>query len=465
MDSSGTFQSLLRLITLSDYNTRVVLLGTAILGFAAGIMGTFMMLRRRAMISDVVSHSALPGIVAAFMISAGWAGGGKQLPVLLLGALISGFLGMICVHVIKTYSHIKEDAALGIVLSVFFGMGVVLLGFAQRMKTGSAAGLETFIYGKTASMLAADAWLMAISATIIGIICLLFFKEFRLLCFDQEFAHAQGWPIHRLDALMTGLVVVVTVIGLQAVGLILMIALLIIPPAAARFWTDRLGHLVFLSAAIGSVSALMGAACSALFPRLPAGAMIVMMCAIFFLISLLIGSKRGIIRRLIHQSKLSSRISRHHLLRALFEQMESVHPEIISVSAAPFALVNAHDLMTARHWTHHKLNELLRKASQDGEVDTDGWPLIRLTEKGLRHARSVVRNHRLWEWYLINHADVDASHVDRDADEIEHILGEDMVSELERSLELRMKPDVLSSSPHKITVPASHTGKGEAGPS
>lgn len=453
MDSTSTIDSLYRLFTLSDYNTRVVLLGTAVLGFAAGMIGAFMMLRRRALISDVVSHAALPGIVAAFMLSAGYAGGGKQLPLLLLGALISGFLGMACVHVIKMHSPIKEDAALGIVLSVFFGMGVVLLGFAQRMKTGSAAGLESFIYGKTASMLSGDAWLMTASAGVIGVTCLLLFKEFRLLCFDQEYARSQGWPVHRLDAMMTGLVVVVTVIGLQAVGLILMIALLIIPPAAARFWTDRLGSLVWLSAAMGSLCAISGAAGSALFPGLPAGAMIVLMCALAFAFSLLAGTRRGIVRRLFHQSRQSTRIARHHLLRALFERMEAAHPEMISVASAPFALVSAHDLMSARHWTQHKLHELLRSAERDGEVDIDGWPLIRLTEKGLHHARAVVRNHRLWEWYLINQADVDASHVDRDADEIEHILGEELVAELERSLIKSMQPDRLPSSPHHIELP------------
>jgi len=458
MESSTFIPDLLRLVTLADYNTRVVLLGSAILGFCAGIMGSFMMLRRRAMISDVVSHAALPGIVAAFMITAGWPGGGKHLPFLLVGALASGFAGMVCVHLIKTHSHIKEDAALGIVLSVFFGLGVVLLGIAQRMTTGAAAGLETFIYGKTASMLASDAWLMAGSASVVIVVCLIFFKEFRLLCFDQEFAQTQGWPVQRLDALLTGMVVLVTVIGLQAVGLILMIALLIIPPAAARFWTDRLGKLVILSALIGSISAVIGAGLSALYPGLPAGAMIVLVCSSLFLFSLLAGTRRGIVRRLLHQAGLANRIARHHLLRTVYECLEADQAGK-PMDKLTVGLVSVRQISEARKWTQHQLASLLRSAARDGEVELDAWPMIRITGKGLSHARSVVRNHRLWEWYLISHADVDASHVDRDADEIEHILGADLVAELEKSLAEQSKPQTVPASPHRITLPGTHPGE------
>lgn len=449
-----------RLLFLSDYNTRVVLFGSAMLGLVAGVMGAFMMLRRRAMISDVVSHAALPGIVAAFMLTAGLPGGGKQLPWLLLGALISGSLGMAAVHVIKSYSHIKEDAALGIVLSVFFGIGVVLLGFAQRMKSGSAAGLESFIYGKTASMLASDAWLMAVAAMVVGLVCLVLFKEFRLLCFDAEFALAQGWPVHRLDAILTGLVIVVTVIGLQAVGLVLMIALLITPPAAARFWTDRLDILVILSAVIGCLSAVVGAAGSALYPSLPAGAMIVLVCAACFIVSFLLGGQRGLVRKVIHQTRLSDRIARHHLLRAMFEQIEPLHPNLADPEVPVIPLVNAHELAAARRWTDRQLHDLLHAAVSDGEVELDAWPLVRLTGHGMRHARQVVRNHRLWEWYLIQHAEVDANHVDRDADEIEHVLGVTLVAELEQSLAKEITDRHLPESPHPIpsSVPLTKGG-------
>ncbi|HMP90177.1 MAG TPA: iron chelate uptake ABC transporter family permease subunit [Kiritimatiellia bacterium] len=456
MQSNDFIGDLWRLLTLADYNTRIVLFGAAILGFGAGIMGCFMMLRRRAMISDVVSHAALPGIVAAFIIMAGWPSGGKFLPLLLLGALISGLLGMGCVHVIKTYSHIKEDAALGIVLSVFFGLGVALLGIVQQMHVGSAAGLETFIYGKTASMLAADAWLMAGAAAVVVLICALFFKEFRLLCFDPEFAKSQGWPVHGLDILLTALVVLVTVIGLQAVGLILMIALLIIPPAAARFWTDRLVVMVMVSALIGAMGAVMGASVSALYPKLPAGAMIVIACSIIFAFSFMLGPRRGLIHGMVSQAALSNRIARQHLMRAIYECMEASSPERLEPYGKP-ALVSLHQLTASRGWSDRKVKELLHAAARDGEVEIEGWPMLRFTPEGLKHARTIVRNHRLWEWYMITHADVAPSHVDRNADEIEHVLGAAMVAELENSYAISSQSGGFPDSPHRLDIPMAET--------
>ena len=445
---------LARVLALSDYNTRVVLLGSAILGLASGLIGTFMMLRRRALISDVVSHAALPGIAAAFLLTAGWAGGGKQLPVLLAGAFASGLLGMACVHLIKAHSHIKEDAALGIVLSVFFGAGVVLMGFAQRTTTASAAGLDTFIYGKTASMLAGDAWLMAGMALLIAAVCAGLFKELRLLCFDPEFARTQGWPVRRLDAVLTVLVVTVTVIGLPAVGLILMIALLMIPPAAARFWTDRLGAMVAWSSMIGATGAVAGATLSAVFPRVPAGAMMVLSCTALFIVSLIAGTKRGLLRLALRRARLTSRMERQHLLRAMYECIEVAPGGLAHPGAEPSVLVNMHQLTATRSWRPGRLEKVLRHAAHDGDVELDGWPMLRLTPAGLRHARQVVRNHRLWEWYLIQHAEVAASHVDRDADEIEHVLGPDMVAELERSLPAALRAAELPGSPHQLDVPA-----------
>lgn len=454
------WDDLQRLVGLADYNTRVVLLGALMLGLAAGAVGSFMVLRKRAMISDVVSHAALPGIVAAFMVVTAFGGDGKQGFSLLVGALVSGLLGMAAVHGMTTHARIKQDAALGVVLSVFFGAGVVLLGFTQRMTSGSAAGLESFIYGKTASMLASDAWLLSGAAFGSAAMCLVFFKELRLVCFDAGFARAQGWPVRRIDALLTGLVVVVTVIGLQAVGLILMIALLITPAVTARFWTDRLGAMVVIAAAVGGVACVTGAGLSALYPRIPAGSMIVLACSLFFAVSLAVGRRRGLLPEAVRRLRLSARMERHHLLRSLYERWEQhagdgpVPPGVV--------LVPAGDLAEMRRWTEARLQRVLRAAAEDGEVEMDAWPLVRLTGPGLQHARQVVRNHRLWEWYLIQHAEVDPHHVDRDADEIEHVLGVEMVRELEATLPRAVSGPGLPASPHPLGAAASTQPAGGA---
>ncbi|MDA0576834.1 MAG: metal ABC transporter permease, partial [Verrucomicrobia bacterium] len=261
-DTSVAWPSLeqwLRVLTLTDYNTRVVVLGTMLLGVAAGVIGSFMLLRKRALMGDALSHATLPGIGIAYLVMTAAGGNGRWLPGLLAGAIVSGLLGMGVVLLIRNQSRLKEDAALAIVLSVFFGLGVAILGLIQQMTQGHAAGLESFIYGKTASMLARDAWLIGGAAAVVIVACATLFKEFTLLCFDAEYAAAGGWPVARLDIILMALVVFVTVIGLQAVGLILMIALLVIPPAAARFWTHRFRNMVWLSAVIGAVSGLVGA--------------------------------------------------------------------------------------------------------------------------------------------------------------------------------------------------------------
>ncbi|MDA1044823.1 MAG: metal ABC transporter permease, partial [Verrucomicrobia bacterium] len=262
-------EQFMRVLQFQDHNTRVVVLGAVLLGIAAGMIGTFMLLRKRALMGDAVSHATLPGIGIAFLIMASNGGDGRWLPGLLIGATLAGLIGMGAVLLVRSQTRLKEDAALGIVLSVFFGLGVAILGIIQQLNVGSAAGLESFIYGKTASMLARDSWLIAGMAMAVLLFCICFFKEFAMICFDQQYANSQGWNVAVLDVLMMALVVLVTVIGLQAVGLILMIALLVTPPAAARFWTDHLKRMMIISALVGAASGYFGSIISALVPRLP----------------------------------------------------------------------------------------------------------------------------------------------------------------------------------------------------
>lgn len=291
-------QELFRTISLADYNTRVVVLGVAALGLACGWVGTFMLLRKRALMGDALSHATFPGICLAFMVFQWvWGGGGKSLPVLLAGAVVSGVLGVLGVMWIRSQTRIKEDAAMGIILSVFFGLGTALRGIIQKMPGSNSAGLDGFIYGKTASMTAFDAWLIGIAALISCGVLLLTYKELKLLCFDEAFAKGLGFSPTKLDIVLMGLMTLVTVVGLQAVGLILVIALLIIPAAAARFWTDRLSVMVLIAGLIGATSAVSGALISAVVENTPSGAMIVLTACGFFLFSLILGLRRGLMTR------------------------------------------------------------------------------------------------------------------------------------------------------------------------
>lgn len=435
-------------LILRDYNTRLVVICTILLGCACGLMGGFLLLRKRSLMGDTLSHATLPGVGLSFMLLVALGGDGKSLPILLAGAGITGVIGCAAVLFIREQTRIKDDAAMGIVLSVFFGAGVAILGVIQKMPEGSAAGLESFIYGKTASMVMSDFQILVFITVCVITCSLLLFKEFRLLCFDENFAAVLGWPVKFLDILLLALITAVTVAGLQAVGLILIIAFLITPAAAARFWTNQLDRMLMLSALIGAASGWIGASLSAFFPRLPAGAVIVLVAALFFVVSMLIGTERGVMIRILRQSQLEKRMGRQHLLRALYEILEGGRvTEELNIRTVPFRQIRGR-----RTWSDRQLRDYIRRAYNEGLVEAPNKAdSILLTETGLVEAKQVTRNHRLWEIYLIEYADVATSRVDRDADMVEHILGDKMVTRLENKLQAyRIAGSLVPQSPHPI---------------
>ena len=435
---------------LRDYNTRLVVLSTVLLGCACGLMGSFLLLRKCSLIGDTLSHATLPGVALAFMLAVALGGDGKSLHFLLCGATITGLLGCLAVIFIRNNTRIKDDAAMGIVLSVSFGTGVALLGLIQNMPEGSSAGLESFIYGKTASMVLSDFRILLLVTLCVLACTFLLFKEFRLLCFDEGFAGSLGWSVRYLDLLLLALVTVVTVTGLQAVGLILIISFLISPAAASRFWTNHLDRLLLLSALIGAVSAWFGASLSAFFPQLPAGAVIVLVATTFFIVSMLVGSERGLLVRYLRLKKLKSRTGIQHLLRAVYEILEGIRSE----GRLAMRTVSLIQIRERRTWTDSHLQSYIRRACKEGLIEVssvDGS--IRLTEVGLKEAALITRNHRLWELYLIEYADVATSRVDRDADRVEHILGEQIVKSLESKLQTYQSAGgLVPESPHPIVL-------------
>ncbi len=441
-DLSDIFEVLL----LRNYNTRLVVLGTTLLGIAAGLVGSFLLLRKRSLMGDALSHATLPGIAIAFAVMVSLGAEGKSLPALLLGATISGVAGIATMLLIRHTTRLRDDVAMGFVLSVFFGVGVATLRMVQGLPGASAAGLESFIYGKTASMVQSDFLLIALVAGAASLVSILFLKEFLLLCFDDGYAAAQGWPTLFLDVLLLGLVTAVTVIGLQAVGLILVIAFLITPPTAARFWTQRLQPMLLIAALIGGVSGWLGASISALTPQLPAGAVIVLVAAALFLISMLFAPERGVIPRLLNQAALRRKEDRQHLLRAAYEILEEqADGGPVSNRSFPVEALSA-----KRSWTPRQLRRILHIARREDHLERTPPGRLRLSESGFGEAARVTRNHRLWESYLIQYADIAPSHVDRDADLVEHILGAELVRELEAKLRGSLQDKPVPPSPHPL---------------
>lgn len=297
---------LLRLITLQDANTRVVLLGTALLGGAAGLIGCFTVLRRRSLVGDALAHAALPGVAVAYLVI-----GQRSFVGLLLGALCFGLLAVACLAAIRRATRIKEDAAIGIVLATFFGLGIVLSRIVQNQPGGNRAGLDGFIFGKAASMTRQDVAPIAVVAGAIVLFVVLFFKELRLLCFDRDFAASEGWPVLGIDLALLVAVCLCTVAGLPAVGVVLMVALLVIPAAAARFWSDRLIVVVLVSGAIGLAAAVVGTSLSAVLPSppgamtrgWPTGPLIALSAAGGFVVSLLLAPRRGLLAEAIRRRR------------------------------------------------------------------------------------------------------------------------------------------------------------------
>jgi manganese/zinc/iron transport system permease protein len=449
-----TWDALFRVLTLQEYNTRVVIIGSSLLGLAAGLIGTFLLLRKRALLSDALSHATLPGIALAFILMTIFLGDGKHLLGLIGGAAIFSVLGTASVIVIQKHSRIKDDAALGIVLSVYFGLGIALMGLATRMESGNAAGLSSFIYGKTASMLYFDAVLIGAAALACALSCILFFKEFSLICFDSDYASTQGWPVGRLDFFMMTLVVGVTVIGLQAVGLILLVALLIIPPSAARFWTFNLRYMVGLSGIFGALSGLVGSGISALMANLPAGAVIVLAASSIFLFSLAFGTARGLIRLGLERTAIRRKIIRENILRELYEWFEVriVGIDPVKMEFHPEKGPAFRNLLSMRSWSPRLLHRSLKKLQKAGLLSvTVSAGTYGFTTAGKKAAEDVVRKHRLWEAYLMAHADIAPGQVDWGADEIEHVLDKQMIENLERMLP-GLRPKRLPPSPHRLGI-------------
>ena len=291
-------RNFLQIPILFDYTLMIVTAGTALLGAVSGSLGTYAVLRRQSLLGDAISHAALPGIAIAFLLT-----GSKTPLILVLGAAIAGWLGTLLIMSIVRLTRIKYDSALGIVLSTFFGFGLVLHTRIQRTGNANQAGLDTFLFGQAATILKRDVLTIGILGGIAIIVMLVFWKELKLLVFDEGFAASLGFPIRALDVLLTSLLVIAIVLGLQAVGAVLMSAMLVAPAVAARQWTDRLGLMVFLAACFGAFAGVSGTLISSSASRIPTGPTIVLCATVVVGFSIAFAPNRGLIWHRVRQRR------------------------------------------------------------------------------------------------------------------------------------------------------------------
>ncbi|WP_425618657.1 iron chelate uptake ABC transporter family permease subunit [Anatilimnocola sp. NA78] len=402
------------------YNTAVVLAGIGLLGALAGLVGSFAVLRKRSLTGDALAHAALPGVCLAYLLT-----GQRELPVLLLGALLSGVLGILVINLLTNRTRIREDAAIGSVLGVFFGIGIALSKRIQQLPgSGSRAGLDSFLFGKAASMTLDD----VIGISVVAIICLaivvLLYKQFKLISFDADFGRTLGWPVRWLDLALMSLLAITVVIGLPAVGVVLTAALVIIPGASARFWTDRFGVLIALSTFFGLVMGLLGTLLSAYNRDLPAGPTIVLCGAAIFLVSLIGGRHRGVLARYLRWRRFETEISRRRLLEGVWDLSHGADSKL--------AQVRLDDLLQAQSWHRGRLNDTITRAVIQGELHASGQG-FEFTPSGAAEALEVIRTHLLWKELLQEHPEQASAIADLTAPLSEQVQPE-LIRKLEHSL-------------------------------
>ncbi len=285
------------LLLQAGYNATLVTLGAAALGLATGAVGSFLFLRRRSLVPDAMAHATLPGVGLAFLVMVAFGGEGRFLPGLLLGAGVSSLLGLWVLQSLVRGTRLPEDAAIGAVLSVFYGAGIVLLTYIQGLGAGRQAGLEGFLLGSTAGMLRADVFLIAGGGMAVLLALLALRRLLVMVAFDPGYAQVLGVRPAWVDLALMALVLAVVLLGIRVVGAILVVALLITPAVSARMWTDRAGVMAVIAAAIGGFGGYGGAAISAAVPGVPTGPVIVALCFGAFLVSALISPRRGILGR------------------------------------------------------------------------------------------------------------------------------------------------------------------------
>ncbi len=360
----------------TDYTLRTVSLGSAGLGVVAGMLGAFAVLRRQSLLGDAVSHAALPGIVLAFMLT-----GAKTPLVLVLGAALAGWLASLLVMLIVRSSRIKTDTALGLVLSTFFGLGLVLLSIVQRSAGAGQAGLDRFLFGQAAALVGDDLVTMSALGALVLLALVTLWKEFKLLSFDPAFAGSLGLPLRALDIALTTLLVIAIVIGLQTVGVVLMSAMIVAPASAARQWTDRLGRLVLLSGLFGGLSGLAGALISSRVARLPTGPTIILVIMGITLISLMVAPRRGLLAAALRRRRQRRQVRVDNVLADLYR--------LATQHADPLSAPHAVDALRAMS-EGYGVRAGLAKLAASGLVDVDDEGRWRLTEPGLARGRELV---------------------------------------------------------------------------
>jgi len=362
----------------SDYTLRTVALGSAVLGITSGALGSYAVLRKQSLLGDAISHAALPGIALAYLLTRS-----KTPLVLVLGAIAAGWIATLAIMNIVRNSRVKFESALGLVLSVFFGFGLVLLTLIQKLPDSTQAGLDKFLFGQAATLMERDVITMGTIGVITLSLMLAFWKEFKLLCFDEEFGTSLGFPMKALDILLTTLLVIAIVLGLQTVGVVLMSAMVVAPAAAARQWTDRMGIMVGTAALFGALSGVSGSIISSSTAHLPTGPTIVLCISAIIVISFFLAPNRGIVWSCVRE-----RSNRKKL------QVDAVLSDLYVLAMQHRDIDHGHPVKVLRAMSlgHGGTDRSLKELEERGLAQRVGPATWALTHRGLEEAERLARD-------------------------------------------------------------------------
>jgi|SRR5690606_14861001 len=430
--------ALIDFFSFRDTNVLYVVLGSMLLAASAAVVGAFTFINKKALVGDAIAHSVLPGICAAFLFA-----GTKSTVLMVAGAFVTGWMSLLAIDYITAHSKLKKDAAIGLVLSVFFGVGIVMLTFIQRSGNAAQSGLEHFLFGNAAALVGQDLVVFGVlSILIVGTVGV-FFNAFTLIAFNAEYAEVLGLPVRRLELLLTSLTVLAVVTGITAVGVVLMAAMLITPAAAARYWTERMQAMVWIAGAIGAFSGFVGAFISFLAPGMPTGPWMVVVSSAIAFFSFFFAPRKGIFQHARRQRRNRRLIANENTLKLFYQLGERTGN--FRENRTLDELLQARE--TNENALRHALGQLVRSHSVKHRQGS--WAL---TEAGLAEASRVVRLHRLWELYLTKRMNIATDHVHEDAEAMEHVITPELERELEREL------GYPSKDPHDSPIPPVGSG-------
>jgi manganese/zinc/iron transport system permease protein len=424
---------ILTFFSIDSPNLIFVALGTLLLSISSSLVGTFTFLKKKALIGDAIAHSILPGICLAFIL-----GGSKDPVYIIIGAFISGWISIISIDWITKNSKIKEDTAIALVLSVFFGFGLMLLVSIQHSGNANQSGLNNYLFGSAASLIGKDLITFSALSIILFLLVFMFYKEFKIVSFDRTHAISLGLPVKLIEFILSTMTVLAIVTGIQAIGVVLMAAMLITPAAAARFWTNKLHIMLMLSSLLASIAGLAGTYISYQAPSMPTGPWIILIISFIAITSFFIAPKKGIISKWLSTRKNYIKMLEENILKTFYMLGETDSKSLLIRSAK--------DLSDKRYWNPKQLKKGLNRLVIHGYLKKSnmGW---QLTHAGMKKGQRVVRLHRLWELYLTEYLRIAPDHVHEDAETIEHVITPEIEKNILQTL------DYPELDPHQSKIP------------